>query len=134
MRRAAESVPATIAEGRGRSTDRDFAHYISMAIGSVTELEHHLQRAFDGELITGEEHESLTEAAIEVRKDARRTQKTTGLSPHATSGAANTGAATRAAAPRRRGWLLADSGTISVSPASVVNARARIADRMIGSS
>lgn len=68
LERAAESVAACIAEGRGRSTDRDFANYVSMAIGSVTEVEHHLQRAFDFELITAAEHESLTGAAIEVRK------------------------------------------------------------------
>ena len=66
--RCAESVPACIAEGRGRSTDKDFAHFISMAIGSVTELEHHLQRAFDLGFIDSEEHDVLTESAIEVRK------------------------------------------------------------------
>ena len=66
--RTAESVPACIAEGRGRSTDKDCAHYISMGIGSITELEHHLQRAFDGGYISSAEHESLTDAAIEVRK------------------------------------------------------------------
>ena len=68
MARAAESVPACIAEGRGRSTDKDFAHFVSMAIGSVTELEYHLQRACDLALIDAEEHQALTAAAIEVRK------------------------------------------------------------------
>jgi four helix bundle protein len=66
--RSAESVPACIAEGRGRSTDRDFAHYVSMAIGSVCEVENHLQRCLDVGAVSGDEHETLTESAIEVRK------------------------------------------------------------------
>jgi four helix bundle protein len=65
---AADSVPSCIAEGRGRATDDDFAHYVTMAIGSVTEVENHLQRGYDGGLIPFAEYESLTEAAIEVRK------------------------------------------------------------------
>jgi S23 ribosomal protein. len=68
LERAADSVPANIAEGRGRSTDADFAHFLSMSIGSVTEVENHLQRAFDGGLIPEDEHTELTDAAIEVRR------------------------------------------------------------------
>jgi len=66
--RSAESVTACIAEGRGRATDKDFAHFISMAIGSATEVENHVQRGFDLGLIPQAEHESLTESVIEVRK------------------------------------------------------------------
>src|SRR5690348_7187081 len=68
IERAAESVGACIAEGRGRGTDKDFAHFIAMAIGSVTELEHHLQRAFDCGILTADEQQSLTTDAIEIRK------------------------------------------------------------------
>ena len=68
LERAADSVPANIAEGRGRSTDADFAHFLSIAIGSVTEVENHLQRAYDGGLIPVDEHTELTDAAIEVRR------------------------------------------------------------------
>jgi four helix bundle protein len=39
MRRAAVSVPSNIAEGKGRLTDRDRAHYFSQARGSLLELE-----------------------------------------------------------------------------------------------
>ena len=66
--RSADSVPATIAEGRGRATDADFAHYVTMAIGSVTEVENHLQRGYDGRVIPVADYESLTESAIEIRK------------------------------------------------------------------
>jgi four helix bundle protein len=39
MRRAAVSTPSNIAEGKGRSTDRDRAHFFCHARGSLLELE-----------------------------------------------------------------------------------------------
>jgi len=47
MRRAAVSIPGNIAEGRGRDTDREFARYITMSLGSVSELEYYLILAKD---------------------------------------------------------------------------------------
>jgi len=39
MRRAAVSIPSNIAEGKGRSTDREFALFLCHARGSLLELE-----------------------------------------------------------------------------------------------
>ena len=38
IRRAAVSVSANIAEGSGRNSDRDFAHFLEQAYGSLMEL------------------------------------------------------------------------------------------------
>lgn len=45
------SVPSNIAEGSGRGTDKDFAHFLNMALGSSYELETQLllaKRLFAG--------------------------------------------------------------------------------------
>ncbi|MGL1884892.1 MAG: four helix bundle protein [Reichenbachiella sp.] len=39
IQRSAVSVPSNIAEGSGRSTDKSFSHFLSIAMGSLCELE-----------------------------------------------------------------------------------------------
>ena len=39
LRRAVVSIPSNIAEGQGRSTTRDFMHFLSIANGSLKEVE-----------------------------------------------------------------------------------------------
>ena len=45
MRRAAVAIPANIAEGQGRRTDGEFLNQLSIAHGSVRELETHIMLA-----------------------------------------------------------------------------------------
>jgi four helix bundle protein len=54
LRRAAVSVAANIAEGHARQGRRDFVHYLSMARGSVAEVETQLEIARETGLLTAE--------------------------------------------------------------------------------
>jgi four helix bundle protein len=47
IRRSAASIMANIAEGQGRRTDRDFAHFLNIALGSVAETKSHIYLALD---------------------------------------------------------------------------------------
>lgn len=45
LQRAAVSVPANIAEGRSRQHNKEFIQYVSIAYGSLAELETHIEIA-----------------------------------------------------------------------------------------
>jgi four helix bundle protein len=68
IRKAALSIPANLAEGCGRSSDEDFAKFVSIAVGSSSELEYHLQFACDTSLIHRKEFEERQKEIVEVRR------------------------------------------------------------------
>jgi four helix bundle protein len=47
LRRSSASIPATIAEGCGRGTNRELARYMSISQGSASETDYHLLLARD---------------------------------------------------------------------------------------
>jgi len=59
MQRAASSIPANIAEGYGRGSDADFSHFLSIAYGSLCELETFVQLALRLEYISAELYDRL---------------------------------------------------------------------------
>ena len=59
MIRASRSVPANIAEGHGRFSPADFARFLTIAHGSLTELDTHLEVAKRRGYLTPEGHATL---------------------------------------------------------------------------
>lgn len=68
MVRAALSVPTNIVEGSAKGGDREFARFVKIAIGSLSELEYHLTVAVDTELISQATFESLFGQLVTERK------------------------------------------------------------------
>jgi four helix bundle protein len=66
MIRAAASVPANIAEGYARSTRKDYANFVSIARGSLAELETFLQLASDLSLVPGDRCKTVMLDAEEI--------------------------------------------------------------------
>jgi S23 ribosomal protein. len=68
IRRAVISVPANIAEGAGRGTDRDFCHFLDIARGSLFELDTLLILSSDLEYVSEEELNPVFESINEIIK------------------------------------------------------------------
>jgi len=66
--RAAMSIGATIAEGAGRESRPDFARFVTMAISSTSEVEHHLTVCTDLGLVDDSIVGRLTDRCQEIRK------------------------------------------------------------------
>ncbi len=59
---------ANIAEGQGRRTDKDFAHFLNISLGSVAETKSHLYLALDVCYIDQSQFDDLYEKLDEVGK------------------------------------------------------------------
>jgi four helix bundle protein len=68
MVRAAMSVSTNIVEGREYKSEREFARFLGYALGSTSELEHHLIVARDLRTITDTDFSSTLDQLIDVRK------------------------------------------------------------------
>jgi len=66
--RAAMSVPATIVEGAGQQSSREFSRFLRISLNSTMELEHHLLTARDLRVVRDSESLTLVSQVIEVRK------------------------------------------------------------------
>ena len=68
MRRAAVSVPSNIAEGHARRTTPDFLHFLSIARGSLKELETQVFIARRLDYINEQQESELTSLTAEVSR------------------------------------------------------------------
>ncbi|MGB5244390.1 MAG: four helix bundle protein [Lutimonas sp.] len=68
MRRSAISIPSNIAEGAGRSSDKEFKHFLGIANGSVFELQTQLLLAKNLSLIQKMEVDPLIDICTELQK------------------------------------------------------------------
>jgi four helix bundle protein len=59
LQRAVVSISSNIAEGAGRSTDADFAHFLDQSLGSANEVETQLLIAKNLKYITEEQYNTL---------------------------------------------------------------------------
>ena len=68
MRRAAVSISSNIAEGSGRSSDKDFAHFVEIAYGSLMEVTSQTQVAVRQSFIQPQTRNEMYERAEELAR------------------------------------------------------------------
>jgi four helix bundle protein len=67
IKRASYSIPLNIVEGCGRNLDKDFAHFLDVALGSTQELEYCLLLAKDLEYISEQLFFMVNEKINEIK-------------------------------------------------------------------
>ena len=68
LRRASVSIPSNIAEGSSRNSDKDFIHFLRIAIGSAYEIETQLLIAHDLGFLSKENLQKLIKELEEIIK------------------------------------------------------------------
>ena len=68
MERTAVSIPSNIAEGAGRRSDTEFAHFLDIALGSAYELETQLIIAHRRKYMSDADFEKADEEIVSLQK------------------------------------------------------------------
>jgi four helix bundle protein len=66
LRRAVISVPSNLAEGRGRTSAKDQAHFFEMAFGSLMEVDCQMDIAHELGYVSSDEHEEVAKQISQV--------------------------------------------------------------------
>jgi four helix bundle protein len=75
IRRATISIALNIAEGSGRGTNKDFAHFLDIAFGSAYEVEAQIILSLDLEFITLEDYNTANEKIQEIQEIQKMIKK-----------------------------------------------------------
>ena len=67
LRRSASSIPANIAEGCGKNTQPEFAHYLNISLGSANESEYFLILSKDLKYLAQEKFDILFTTINEIK-------------------------------------------------------------------
>ena len=67
IRRCAASIPANIAEGCGKNSSNEFAHFLNISLGSANEAEYFLLLAKDLNYLPIEKYETLVLLINEIK-------------------------------------------------------------------
>lgn len=67
LRRCVSAIPANIAEGCGKKSQRDFGNFLNIALGSANEAEYFLLLSRDLDYLPNEEHLALNDNINEVK-------------------------------------------------------------------
>ncbi|MFV8361297.1 four helix bundle protein [Flavobacterium sp. LS1P3] len=76
LRRASVSIPSNIAEGSSRQSNKDFARFLEIAIGSAYEVETQILISSDLGFITPEDLKELSDMLNEIIKMTSRFRAT----------------------------------------------------------
>jgi four helix bundle protein len=68
IRRSAISIPSNIAEGQQRTSPKEFAHFLSIAKGSLAELDTQIEIAYRQGMLSLENFDSLKPLILETDK------------------------------------------------------------------
>ena|SRR5438105_3341892 len=67
IRRSSSSIGANLAEGCGRRGDGEMGRFVTIAMGSASEVEYHLLLARDLKILSSEKHAALQKELTEIR-------------------------------------------------------------------
>ncbi len=68
IRRSCVSIMANIAEGQGRNSDKEFANFLNIAHGSISETQSHLYIAIDLEYMSQSDFKKIYDLLDEVAR------------------------------------------------------------------
>jgi four helix bundle protein len=68
IRRASVSIPANIAEGSARSTEKDFRNFLYIALGSSYEIETLIDLSLDLEFITKDQFDEVFDKVNHIQR------------------------------------------------------------------